>query len=147
MPLGEYAQNLGPHFAPKIKVAIANDPNWSVGSQSMPRTALTLFGLVALIDTGSDVTRIDEEIAKRLNLVPKGNISSNFTDIEVPTSIYSLQVCLPESKFVMGGEFTAVSLRASQNFHDAILGLDFLEYFDLRIAPKTKLVEMTFVGV
>ena len=93
------------------------------------------------------MTRIDEEIAKRLNLVPKGNISSNFTDIEVPTSIYSLQVCLPESKFVMGEEFTAVSLRASQNFHDVILGLDFLEYFDLRIAPKTKLVEMTFVGV
>jgi hypothetical protein len=144
-PLGKFGQSVGKGFAPKVSVAVANDPTWHTGDPRVP--AIAIPNLTALVDTGSDVSRIDLEMAHRLGLKQVGELSSSFTGIVSKTPIFDVQLVFLEALFVVGGPVTAISLRAQDNFHDVILGWDVLQYFDLRICSKRQTVEMIFVGI
>jgi hypothetical protein len=143
-PMGEFGKRLR-RYAPKVRIAIGNDPTWSLGDNRIP--TLSARNLPALIDTGSDVTRIDTVLADRLGLTKIGEVQSNFTGVPVPTPVYRAQLCFPEVDFVLAGELPGANLRGSGMFHDFILGLDFLSHFAFLFDQRNSVVTLTFVGV
>jgi hypothetical protein len=143
-PLGAFGQSLS-RVAPKVKIAIANDPTWRSDQLRMPTSIVP--GLTALIDTGSDTSHIDIAFVEKPHLQQIGNVTANFTGQKTPINVYSAQLCFPEVEFVMGGAITAVNIRGSEMYHDVILGQDFLAYFDFRFFPKRGMVELTFSGL
>ncbi len=144
-PLGAYAQALGKNFAPKVSISVAADPTWNLGDDRLPSGMKG--GLTAVIDTGSDVTRIDTALVEMFHLRAIGEISSSFTGINSQTSIYIAQMVFPQEMLVIGGPVTAVNLRATGNYHDVILGLDVLSGFELMVSEKLNVVSLTWLGM
>ncbi|BDV38188.1 hypothetical protein [Methylocystis bryophila] len=144
-PMGAFAATLGKEsFAPVVQVSLGNDPRWRVGDQFMPDVIER--GLSAIIDTGSDVTRIDIRLANKFHLKSVGDITSNFTGIPASTAVYAAQLIFEEQRFVLGGEFSAANFRDGGYYHDIILGWDVLHYFDMHLNSKLGIVALTFLG-
>ncbi|HTO79615.1 MAG TPA: hypothetical protein VMJ31_07560 [Methylocystis sp.] len=144
-PMGAFAAQLGKEsFAPVVKLSLGNDPRWRVGDQFMPEAIER--GLSAIIDTGSDVTRIDVGLANKFHLKRTGDITSNFAGIQASSAVYSAQLIFEEQRFVLGGEFSATNFRDGGYLHDVILGWDVLHYFDIRLNSNLDLVALTYLG-
>lgn len=143
-PLGDYAESAGLCFAPFVRIALGNDPSWKSGDQRLPQLLST--ELVALIDTGSDVTRLDAALIATFGLEVTGTSNSTFTGIQSQTQKCRAQLCFPEALFVVNGIHHTGTLRAGGQRHDVLIGLDLLQYFDFNFRPRAGVVELTYLG-
>ncbi len=144
-PMGAFAAQVGREsFAPVVKLSLGNDPRWRAGDQSTPEVIER--GLSAIIDTGSDVTRIDTSLADKHHLKKVGDVTSNFTGIQSPTAIYLAQLIFEEQDFVIRGKFSSANFKGGGYFHDMILGWDVLHFFDIHLNSNLDLVVLTYLG-
>jgi predicted aspartyl protease len=132
------------HYLPVVSIAIAYDPQYAPGKAISTNSVRT--ELIGLVDTGSDRLVIDKGIAeaigmKRLpsrELFPAGN--------KISTNIYEGQLVLTDVGYVLSGELAGAPLRETGAGFDAILGMDLLRRFDVRINRKDNLVILKYLG-
>jgi|ERR1043165_7102366 predicted aspartyl protease len=137
--------NPKPEFhLPVVRIALADDPKYKPGGPLDPRSIKT--DLTALVDTGADGCVIDKAIAESLGLkrLPSREISR--TGIKAETTIYDGLLVLMDINYVLAGELPAVPLRDNGLAFDAILGMDLLRRFDVRISRKDDIVSLRYLG-
>jgi Aspartyl protease len=116
-----------------LRVSIGNDPNWHPPSKDMPELAPAVF--IGLIDTGANTSTIDSELAKELSLTVVGSVVASLTGKSALLPIVSAQVCLRAERYAAGLYILTSDIRAQQKI-DVILGMDFLQPFDIHVSAK-----------
>ena len=130
---------------PVVRIAIADDSKYQPGGPLNPRAIKT--DLTGLVDTGADGCIIDKAIAESLGLtrLQQSHVLSR-TGLKSATAVYDGLLVLMDINYVLAGELPAVPLRESGVSFDAILGMDLLRRFDVRISRKDDLVSLRYLG-
>jgi hypothetical protein len=100
--------------------------------------------VLALIDTGSDLCRIDEEMANKYSFKTIG-----ITQTVTPTGrgifkVYLVQMILDGHSLLL--YCPAVPLRRYEGaIYDMLLGMDVIRYFDLTVSREQSLVTLSWI--
>jgi hypothetical protein len=135
------AANARELWGPMIKFSLSNslDPN---------QTHIVETDLTALIDTGSDLSRIDSDLAERHGLHMVGQQPSISGGMSSIVNVYALQVLLDDQpkRSVLQLLCPAVRLRGSGGPYDLLFGMDAIRFFDLSVNRSRELVSLIWVG-
>ena len=119
------------HKLPILKIAIGAEP---VGNASNG---------VALVDTGSFASVLDQSFVQQLSLGQVGTQESLTSDGFRSDPAYGCRIILPDRK-IFRMELAVQPLRS--RFVDAILGMDVLRFYEIRIRAKDGLVTFNWAG-
>jgi predicted aspartyl protease len=131
------------HHLPVVRIAIANDTRYKPGG---PLGSPIRTDLLGLIDTGADGIAIDKGIAEALGMRRLPTREMTAAGTKVRADFYDGQLVLMDINYVLTGELTAIPWREGGSAYDAIIGMDLLRRFDVRINRKENLVLLRYLG-
>lgn len=99
---------------------------------------------VGMIDSGADLCRLDTGISDELGLPTAGVMPSIVTGIKVDIEMRTGTLFFPECNFTLKGSFPIAPFRESGNMYDAILGMDFIQHFDISILSSVGEVRLRY---
>jgi predicted aspartyl protease len=102
--------------------------------------------LVGLVDSGSDGLVIDKAVAEAIGMKRLPPRELFRTGNKISTNIYQGQLVLTDVGYVLSGEFAGAPLRETGASFDAILGMELLRRFDVRINRKENTVLLRYIG-
>lgn len=128
-------------WGPTLLVDIGFDPNFEVGSGTIPVPGLK--ELNALVDTGATESCIDSLLASQLNLpiVDKRITAGAHGAKEV--NMHLAQVYIPTLSYTIWGAFAGVDLLAGGQIHAVLIGRTFLQAFRMTYDGPTGTVEIS----
>lgn len=97
-----------------------------------------------MLDTGSDLCRIDEGIAENLGFEDGGEMPSILSGFKTIVPMRKATLYIPQCDFRFDGSFPIAPLQKSETKYDVLLGMDFLKHFDLMVNPSINEVSLTF---
>jgi hypothetical protein len=135
------------YFGP---ISAANIPDlwgpmirFSLSKSTRPaETEIVERDLVALIDTGSDLCRVDTALATKYNLIERGTMPAVGSGVQSIVQTYSLQVIL-EDQTKLQLTCPSVRLREVGAPFDFLFGMDAIRFFDLSIARSRQAVSLS----
>jgi hypothetical protein len=100
---------------------------------------------VALVDTGSDFCRIDDDIVGANRFTQVGEITSKHENVTFTRKTYIVQIiidghCLP---LICAG----FPIHSSGSVFDVLLGMDAIRLFDLSVNRSQHRVSLTWTGL
>lgn len=116
-------------LGPVIELHIGFDPLHRAELPSAPRPDVPQDFRVGLIDTGARSSAIDRQLATALPMVDEGS-ALGVEGKPFKTTIHLAQIFVPELNVTFNGRFMALDL--SRQPYDALLGRDFLVFFDFQ---------------
>ena len=142
-PIGAFSASKG-FLGAVFKVDASADQNWTAAQLHLPPVLSS--GLDGLVDTASEISRVDEALVEKWGLQPVGEIPSSYVGLQRPAKTYKIQINLPPSNFIIGGLLSAVPLRSSGIYADLLIGLDVLFYFSLHLFPAEGRASLIYTG-
>jgi hypothetical protein len=102
--------------------------------------------VLALIDTGSDVCYIDNELAKKSGLLPKGSTTTSTGTGSKENPVYACVFLIKDrpTNAVLRMATPGMDLSSNGMNHRILLGMEALRNFDLRISQSQQLVELNW---
>jgi Aspartyl protease len=102
--------------------------------------------VLALIDTGSDVCYIDNELAKKSGLLPKGSTTTSTGTGSKENPVYACVFLIKDrpTNAVLRMATPGMDLSSNGLNHRILLGMEALRNFDLRISQSQQLVELNW---
>jgi hypothetical protein len=102
--------------------------------------------VLALIDTGSDVCYIDNELAKKSGLLPKGSSTTSTGTGSKENPVYACVFLIKDrpTNAVLRMATPGMDLSSNGMNHRILLGMEALRNFDLRISQSQQLVELNW---
>ena len=102
--------------------------------------------VLALIDTGSDLCRIDEEMINKYSFEPVGTTQTVTPTGRGTFKVYLVQIVLDGHRLIL--YCPAVPLRRYEGaIYDMLLGMDVIRYFDLTVSRAQSLVTLSWILV
>ena len=134
-PMRDDKQNHPDIWTPYIRLALTDEAGATLESD-----------VLALIDTGADVCYIDNELAKKIGLVPVNRLKA-FTGTGSKESLLFKCTFLindqpKDSRLTMAT--VGADLASNGMNHRVLLGMEALGHFDLRISRSKQLVELAW---
>jgi hypothetical protein len=124
-------------YSPMIKVSVSKlEPT---GGAAAP------FDLVAMIDTGSDQCRIDNNVAVRLKLQVLTQGTSRHWDDHIKSDFYGAWTSF-EDGTLLPLTCQGINLRDDKFLFDMLIGMAALQHFETIVAPPTSSVTMRFLS-
>ena len=136
---GPQLQNADPSlWSPMIKVALSDsvDPN---------HQHVVASDLTALIDTGSDYCRIDEDVATRFGLQIEKYVPAFLAGEQSKNAIYHGQLVFEDATW-MQVFFGSGTFRKNGLLFDLLVGMDVIRFYELTVARKSQAVSLRWVG-
>lgn len=126
---------------PTLSVLIGLDADFAASVPTRADAARRLSP--ALVDTGSDTTCIDSDLAHALNLpVANQEIVSGIHGRGI-VNFHLARIYVPELDVVFSGAFIGAHLEAGGQPYSAIIGRDFLRHFHLSYDGRTGAVSLS----
>jgi hypothetical protein len=102
--------------------------------------------VLALIDTGSDVCYIDNELAKKSGLLPKGSTMTSTGTGSKENPVYGCVFLIKDrpTNAILRMATPGMDLASNGLNHRILLGMEALRNFDLRISQSQQLVELNW---
>ena len=113
---------------PTLLVDIGFDPGYLLDAPDRPPQP-GRRQIPALIDTGANMSCIDDELARELSLPLVDRQFMSGVGGQHEANLYLAQVFAPAVGFTQYGQFFGVNLRAGGQEHQALLGRTFLTSF------------------
>jgi hypothetical protein len=98
--------------------------------------------LIAIIDTGSDICKIDSTLISELGAKVIGRNNVSYTGVRGIADVYNVSILIKPG-YVFNGSMAAADLK-SMGF-DMLLGYDMLRSFDVEIRHSANVVLMTHI--
>lgn len=124
-------------WMPMIRVSISD-------ATSNDREHILDDDIVALIDTGADLCRIDETlIAKYKTFQSLGTTTSSSPTGSLTTNVYLVQIIIDGHRLLMQCPEAPLN-RFEGAFYGLLLGMDAIQYFDLSVNRASPLVTLSW---
>jgi hypothetical protein len=97
-------------------------------------------GVVALVDTGSNVCAIDLALAQQFSLKVAERKQATMGDQVIEVNAYDVSWRLPGTEFLFSARVGGQQLRARGAAWSFVLGMDYLQLFSVQIVVANNLV-------
>ena len=142
--IAPFAGATAARYLPVVSIAIAYDPQYAPGKAISTNSVRT--ELIGLVDSGSDGLVIDKGVAEAIGMKRLPPRELFRTGNKISTNVYQGQLVLTDVGYVLSGEFAGAPLRETGASFDAILGMELLRRFDVRINRKENTVLLRYIG-
>ena len=126
---------------PTLPVIIGIDDDLVIGASSLTDIAQQLSP--ALVDTGSDTTCVDSDLAHALNLPIVNQEVVSGVHGRGMVNFHLARISIPALGATFAGVFAGVHLEAGRQPYSAIMGRDFLRHFRLIYDGRTGAVSLS----
>lgn len=110
---------------PTLAVKIGFDPDFQPENSTPPNIPTDSYE--ALVDTGAELSGIDNDLAARLGLPIVGRLQMAGVHGIAEVNMYIGQIFIPFLHATFYSKFAGAALRSSSQGHDALIGRDFLK--------------------
>jgi hypothetical protein len=140
-PINSTAAHASELWGPMIRFSLSNATHPS-------QCNIVETDLTALIDTGSDLSRIDDGLAVKHNLHQLGQMSAVSGGLSSTVNLYSLQITLSDlpRSHLLQLQCPSVQLRSSGAPYDFLLGMDAVRFFELLVVRSRQIVNLRWAG-
>jgi predicted aspartyl protease len=142
--IAPFAGAIAARYLPVVSIAIVYDPQYAPGRAISTNSVRT--ELIGLVDSGSDGLVIDKGVAEAIGMKRLPPREVFHTGNKISNNIYQGQLVLTDVGYVLSGEFAGAPLRETGASFDAILGMELLRRFDVRINRKENTVLLRYIG-
>jgi hypothetical protein len=136
-PANASAREVTTLWMPMIRVSLSNATNNEAEH-------IVDDDVLALIDTGSDLCRIDDEMVNKYQFKPIGTTQTVTPTGRGAFKVYLVQMILDRHRLML--YCPAVPLRRYEGaIYDILLGMDAIRYFDLTVSRVQSLVTLSWI--
>lgn len=101
--------------------------------------------LVGMVDTGSDLCRIDADVAAEFNLPAGEPMPSILAGVNRQVPTVAAEFLFPDGFVLRGGRFPTGPFRRAGCQYDALLGMDFIQHYELVMSVKAGVFDLSRV--